>query len=78
MKLDDLKERKKLLESMVFTSNFNSLNEIMCDWIKDELTEVKSNIDIIERNIIYNNEMKTAVGRISGGCFLIDFQKNIR
>ena len=64
MKLDDLKERKKLLESMVFTSNFNSLNEIMCDWIKDELTEVKSNIDIIERNIIYNNEMKIKMNSV--------------
>ena len=52
MKLDELKERKKLLESMVFTSNFNSLNEHMCDWIKDELTEVQSNIDIIERKKI--------------------------
>ena len=64
MKLDDLKERKKLLESMVFTSNFNSLNEIMCDWIKDELTEVQSNIDIIERNIIYNNEMKIKMNSV--------------
>ena len=64
MKLDDLKERKKLLESMVFTSNFNSLNEVMCDWIKDELTEVKSNIDIIERNIIYNNEMKIKMNSV--------------
>ena len=64
MKLDELKERKKLLESMVFTSNFNSLNEIMCDWIKDELTEVKSNIDIIERNIIYNNEMKIKMNSV--------------
>ena len=64
MKLDELKERKKLLESMVFTSNFNSLNEHMCDWIKDELTEVKSNIDIIERNIIYNNEMKIKMNSV--------------
>ena len=64
MKLDELKERKKLLESMVFTSNFNSLNEVMCDWIKDELSEVKSNIDIIERNIIYNNEMKIKMNSV--------------
>ena len=64
MELDDLKERKKLLESMVFTSNFNSLNEVMCDWIKDELTEVQSNIDIIERNIIYNNEMKIKMNSV--------------
>lgn len=64
MKLDELKERKKLLESMVFTSNFNSLNEHMCDWIKDELTEVQSNIDIIERNIIYNNEMKIKMNSV--------------
>ena len=71
MKLDDLKERKKLLESMVFTSNFNSLNEIMCDWIKDELTEVKSNIDIIERNIIYNNEMKIKMNSVLSNIFSI-------
>lgn len=71
MKLDELKERKKLLESMVFTSNFNSLNEIMCDWIKDELTEVKSNIDIIERNIIYNNEMKIKMNSVLSNIFSI-------